>query len=652
MDKLKPIILDDSVEYRVYFANSPVDEDFALATLSSLSSKLKQLSSGWLWHCEEFSLELVKAKVSEDERSSIPAHLYGVTHFGDNLDDEWLIVYMLLEASKTFTDLVVSIEDSDGQFLLIETANALPRWLTPERAENRIFLHKGQLHIIPEARHPGEVGVYPVGTPRISEAIQLISNGTFSTEADAAVQDLLSAKLAIFPDHIHKSRHIAQCVLPVSAAHVLTHDPTLVASAVQTFYGRDPLQMRSCRNMKHFAPGRPEDNLCVNTAFTKCLYAQLRQQRYRPGVKSGWQMPPPSDPQFVSHDLGMKLSYGLEILRKQAPKSAGETSNTAEQDISDQCIGPRWDKFLSSLQARDYFRGEMEGSKEHQRLTAEAKQYYSSQLAREDAPSTEVVRRSTEVGRRVQHILDNVPMDVEKLRQASAHVKPADSEDWMSIDQQELDKLLQQYHFGSDPSAASPAAAADSAAHHPSQAGQRYQPSVEPGEEQLKTLIDSMKQFVSGVAGPEGAEFPTSSTGAVNFTADGFASAISSLLGGNHDKDGSDSDCDLADDLDIGDFDDDDDEFEEGSEASEMKSYVDEMDHQLAQTDLGGSFERAQAHASAGGSSDLPPVDIDMNLVKNLLASYSAQDGLAGPAGNILHGMGLQMPQRDPSSST
>ena len=31
----------------------------------------------------------------------------------------------------------------------------------------------------------------------------------------------------------------------------------------------------------------------------------------------------------------------------------------------------------------------------------------------------------------------------------------------------------------------------------------------------------------------------------------------------------------------------------------------------------------------------LPPVDIELNLVKNILSSYKAQGGMAGPASNI-----------------
>lgn len=41
----------------------------------------------------------------------------------------------------------------------------------------------------------------------------------------------------------------------------------------------------------------------------------------------------------------------------------------------------------------------------------------------------------------------------------------------------------------------------------------------------------------------------------------------------------------------------------------------------------------------------LKPVELDTNLVRNLLQSYSAQQGLAGPAGNLAGLLGLRLPE-------
>lgn len=37
----------------------------------------------------------------------LPPHLYGVTHYGDNIEDEWFIVFLLLKATQEIPRLVV-----------------------------------------------------------------------------------------------------------------------------------------------------------------------------------------------------------------------------------------------------------------------------------------------------------------------------------------------------------------------------------------------------------------------------------------------------------------------------------------------------------------------------------------------------------------
>ena len=47
-------------------------------------------------------------------------------------------------------------------------------------------------------------------------------------------------------------------------------------------------------------------------------------------------------------------------------------------------------------------------------------------------------------------------------------------------------------------------------------------------------------------------------------------------------------------------------------------------------------------HSAAGEDR---PVEVDVNLLKNIMESYSSQYGLAGPASNILHSLGVHLPQ-------
>lgn len=41
--------------------------------------------------------------------------------------------------------------------------------------------------------------------------------------------------------------------------------------------------------------------------MTRCLYAQLKQQKFQPDRRSGFTLPTTSNPKYTSHDLGMKL---------------------------------------------------------------------------------------------------------------------------------------------------------------------------------------------------------------------------------------------------------------------------------------------------------------------------------------------------------
>ena len=65
-------------------------------------------------------------------------YLSGRTNYGDSIEDEWVVVYILRELTKRHSDIWVKVVDSDGEFLLIEAAGTLPAWLEPEVADNRV----------------------------------------------------------------------------------------------------------------------------------------------------------------------------------------------------------------------------------------------------------------------------------------------------------------------------------------------------------------------------------------------------------------------------------------------------------------------------------------------------------------------------------
>ena len=56
-----------------------------------------------------------------------------------------------------------------------------------------------------------------------------------------------------------------------------------------------------------------------------------------------------------------------------------------------------------------------------------------------------------------------------------------------------------------------------------------------------------------------------------------------------------------------------------------------------------GQPSEGPAAAQQDGEAGLQPVNVDLNLVQSLLASYGAQQGLPGPAGNLATALGLQL---------
>lgn len=58
----------------------------------------------------------------------------------------------------------------------------------------QVFVHDGKVHIIPIPSTPGEVTIYPTGTPIIDQALHLVF-GPHNTEAAAKIQKAISQRI-------------------------------------------------------------------------------------------------------------------------------------------------------------------------------------------------------------------------------------------------------------------------------------------------------------------------------------------------------------------------------------------------------------------------------------------------------------------------
>lgn len=237
--------------------------------------------------------------------------------YGDSVEDEWLVVYMLRQLSLSHQNLWIRVFDSDGEFLLIEAANMLPKWLNPEMDRNRTWLHNGKLYLIPLSEGDKKGGS-PVSLT-LADAISVVVQG----KPDSLVQsDLIEAeafyRLEKYPGHITKSLHHTTVSIPRNLAYILHERPKAVAPAVEAFYLRDapsmkPLYSSTSGGQQLNFP--PKDLVSVSVKFTRVLFAQLRSQRFDP--PPGWaellSKQPDGKPR-QQLEMGMKLACGFEMM--------------------------------------------------------------------------------------------------------------------------------------------------------------------------------------------------------------------------------------------------------------------------------------------------------------------------------------------------
>ncbi|KAI4700901.1 hypothetical protein J4E81_003865 [Alternaria sp. BMP 2799] len=299
---------DDVVEYMVFIIDSRLSDIQTRERLQAFQRALNALEKKFLkeyiWQRDSLKLDLVR----EEHRWL----LKGRSNYGDSVADEWLIVYFLRELSKEFKDAWIRIYDSDGEFLLIEAANALPKWLNPEVAENRVWINSHRLLIIPlgKEEEPGPLTQ--------SQAIQIIDATPARPQQYIKVEKEAFHRLAGYPAAISENQHHATLPLPRKVAHILHSNPSYIAPVVEAFYLRDPISIRLIQPEKSKTPLTfpPEDFVDVSVRFTKVLYAQLLGQHWEPPapwdaalerlVKSGR----PTE----KAEIGVKITAGMQML--------------------------------------------------------------------------------------------------------------------------------------------------------------------------------------------------------------------------------------------------------------------------------------------------------------------------------------------------
>eukprot|EP01036_Dinobryon_divergens_P032808 gene32808-42473_t len=294
-----------------------------------------------LWQCEFEHLAIVFAS----EQPQI--YFTGSCRNMATVDDEWTLVYILLNLSKKIKTTSISITDQDGQFLLIEAADHLPDWLGPESAGNRVWLRCGEVTIVPY----DEPGRQRDGGIELSAALQYLRRRAGMPSSQDSSPDsswskkmnkhIRSRTMDVFPAKAIIQEHVVACILPKIISEVLQKSPELISVAVSAFcsYNNNTRLQQSKKRAssstafpssnKPTAQQQPTLPLLLDSSlsdassltvapvrFTRALYAKLVFQKFHPPRKfhSLMRLVSSSGSKKVisAFELGCKLCIGLE----------------------------------------------------------------------------------------------------------------------------------------------------------------------------------------------------------------------------------------------------------------------------------------------------------------------------------------------------
>lgn len=542
--------------------------------------------------------------------------LFGASRFGDCINDEWFIVHLLKLISIQIPDSVVSLLDNDGDVILIEAALDLPAWLDPSNSDNRVYLYQGQIHIIPLPNTPAAILQVPTTGRLLREkAIHQVRSNPRLTLASPAIQQAIQ-------DRTHHELHRSTCILPNKAAFVLLSEPQLITLAIEAFYLRDPFSMKACASMSTFPPAEGSTETVIK--FTKTTYAQAQSQKFY--APKPFRLPSVNDRNKFKHaELGMKVACGLEMLYyNQKQRNQDDTTDIDTYSFDKD---PKYAAYVEHLKKLGYFRSERAGSQLYKMLERQSKEQYLLYKAQDqqqdvvsydhlDAEDEDTFRFSAQVfsngtsnaRQRIDQLLSQY--SIEALDQlVSENTETEDSDEWMNVDPQQLEDMLMKRMGNMNKSMMSDMA---------------NELGVSEENMDLEAIMNNFENFVeNSKSGVDGVVFP-----------------------GEQEEEDDDSDEEY--------YNDDDEEpvqFDIEKFMSilrgeqDLGDVMEEMDQEIYGHDkISGSFAKLSTNEEDEEEDEGAPVDVQLNLVKNVLESFKSQQGLPGPVSNILNQFGVVLP--------
>lgn len=442
------------------------------------------------------------------------------------------------------------------------------------------------------------------------------------------IEECIKKRITTDVGDIVSNQHQTTIYVPIGVAKILRAKPQLIAAAVRSFCNRDDLDLKTCRAMRYFPP---EERVYCSVKFTKCLYAMIMHTQYMPDRRIGWKLPIQTDPNYKSHLLGIKIACGFEILAAQA------SSPKTKDDLN---TNKQWLNYKMSLEQKNYFQGLLDGSKEYNELLNTAKEFFI-----ENETSMYV---SPKIGVEVKQLLNSLDISKSELQEAEKNLPPSDKDDWLNVSSDDLDRMLVERYGIKKLYKPNGTVDADEFSNN-IESFLNMKSDYDGIDEDPKQPIKPARGIKHTLLTPKDGQDikETKTVGGIDFNPELFESHIKGLLDFVIPEDNWESNSDMSDyeqddkiDEEINGMDGD----QSSTNALNFQKYFEQMDKELANTTIGKSFETkndAQPTDDFDDIEDFKPVDINVNTLKNMIASYQSQLGNAGPATNILSSIGV-----------
>lgn len=298
----------------------------------------QQLQQQYIWQHDGMDIGKCCSIIKKNARWK--NMIEGSVRFGDNVDDEWFVVWILREMTKAF-HIAVRVWDDDGEFLLIEAAFSLPSWLEPDVAQNRIWLYRGNVHCIDLESSKMKKDI------DIDTGVQTLLNDMETTRScGSPVDTSVSRRLSIYPEYAKKTMHRTTVCVPRSVASMIVDTPQCVSTAAEGFSKGVSTERKyaamSCRFLS-----KEETLVPIIVTFNRFLYSALRMSSYKAPKQSHWHVlceeyktrlgtngGGADDDVDIALDLGIKLVLGCEIAKVGPCSSVHNLDDHIAKDCS------------------------------------------------------------------------------------------------------------------------------------------------------------------------------------------------------------------------------------------------------------------------------------------------------------------------------